>query len=120
LSDEDISRGSFPDFDATEFHNRAKAVTTKNTAAVGNLALSSDSDTPYIKAVRAENNRQFARDIGCIALVLVVAVAFAVHIFNNGWSFDDRSSEERALDQACTSRGQSGCSDAARDLQREN
>lgn len=120
LSDEDVSRGRFPEFDAAELHDRAKKVPVPRADASSKPATSSTLDTAYMQAARTENNRQFARDIGCIAFVLIIVAAFAVHLVRNGWNFDDRSSEERALDQACTSRGQSGCSDAARDLQREN
>ena len=120
LSDEDVSRGRFPDFDAADVHDRAKTVRAPRPRVSEKRTTSASLDTEYLRAVRRESNRQFARDIGCVTLVLVIVAAFAVHVIRNGWSFDDRSPEERALDQACASRGQSGCSDAARDLQRGN
>lgn len=120
LSDLDIAKGNFPYFDSAEFHERATSIPNIIYHKPRKIEQSLDIESPYLISVKAENNRQFAKDVGCIAFVIIMVSAFAVHLFNNGWSIDDRSTEERALDQACTGRGQSGCSDAARDLESGN
>lgn len=120
LSDMDISKGNFTYFDSSEFHERAKSVPNVIYHKPRKIEQSLDIESPYLRSVKAENNRQFAKDVGCIAFVIIMVSAFAVHLFNSGWSIDDRSTEERALDQACSGRGQSGCSDAARDLESGN